>query len=247
MHRRALLLAGALLATAGAAHAETLPDWPDVVVFAEPTLLHAMTEIGRAFRAQTGIPVRVYVAPGIMLVRASNHTRNDVLVVQGSALMDEAARIDAIKPATRTAIGGNRLVVARRGPGGDVGLAAALGTSEVALVDAGLPEPTGDATRQALAAAGLTPKAQGVVGTADAVFLLETDKVSSALVFATDVAASPGLSVAAVVPEESYPTVTYLAAASHDSRGANPGRLIALMTSPEGQKILHDAGLEPAP
>ncbi len=230
------------------ARAETLPDWPDVVVFCEPTLQHAMTEMGAVFRAQTGTKVRVFVAPGSMLVRQANHTRNDVLVLQGSAAMDEAARIYAIRPETRVTVGGNRLVVARQGAGsGDRGgLAAAIGSRTVAAVDPGVPELTGGATRRALDAAGLNPKIAGVVETADAVFLLETGAVERAIVFATDVAADPALSVAAVIPVESYPRVTYLAAVSHDARGATPGRFLALLTSPEGQKRLHETGLEAA-
>ena len=238
---------GVALALSGAStRAETLPDWPDVVVFCEPTLLHAMTELGAVFRAQTGTKVRVFVAPGGMLVRQANHTRNDVLVLQGSAAMDEAARIDAIRPETRVVVGGNRLVVARQGAGAEDGggLASALASRTVAAVDPGVPELTGGATRRALDAAGLSPRISGVVGTADAVFLLESGAVDRAIVFATDVAANPALSVAAVVPVESYPKVIYLAAVSHDARGATPGRFLALLTSPEGQKRLHDTGLE---
>lgn len=241
-------LAGLALMAWSSARAETLPDWPDVVVFCEPTLQHAMTEMGAVFHARTGTKVRVFVAPGSMLVRQANHTRNDVLVLQGSAAMDEAARIDAIRPETRVAVGGNRLVVARHGAGAEDGggLASALASRTVAAVDPGVPELTGGATRRALDAAGLNPKIAGVAGTADAVFLLETDAVERAIVFATDVAANPALSVAAVVPVESYPKVTYLAAVSHDARGATPGRFLVLLTSPEGQKRLHDTGLEVA-
>lgn len=236
----------ALALGSASAQAETLPDWPDVVVFCEPTLLHAMTDLGAVFRAQTGTPVRVFTAPGSMLVRQANHTRNDILVLQGSAVMDEAARIDAIRPDTRVSVGGNRLVVARRGAGAEEkgGLASTLGAQTVAAVDPGVPELTGRATQQALGAAGLSPRISGVVGTADAVFLLETGAVARAIVFATDVAANPGLSIAAVVPQESYPKVIYLAAVSHDARGATPARFLALLTSPEGQKHLHDAGME---
>lgn len=244
MRHSALLLG--VLALSTPARAATPPDWPDVVVFCEPTLLHAMTELGAAFRAQTGTPVHVFVAPGSMLVRQANHTRNDVMVLQGSAAMDEAARINAIRPETRVVVGGNRLVVARRGAGPEGTLAAALDAEPVAAVDADVPELTGAATQQALGAAGLRPKLAGVVGTADAVFLLEAGKVARAIVFATDVAANPALTVAASVPPESYPRVTYLAAISHDARGATPGRFLALLTSPEGQKRLRNAGLEPA-
>ena len=241
-------LAGLALMAWSSARAETLPDWPDVVVFCEPTLQHAMTEMGAVFHARTGTKVRVFVAPGSMLVRQANHTRNDVLVLQGSAAMDEAARIDAIRPETRVAVGGNRLVVARHGAGAEDGggLASALASRTVAAVDPGVPELTGGATRRALDAAGLNPKIAGVAGTADAVFLLETDAVERAIVFATDVAANPALSVAAVVPVESYPKVTYLAAVSLDARGATPGRFLVLLTSPAGQKRLHDTGLEVA-
>lgn len=243
MRNSALMLG--LWALSAPARADTLPDWPDVVVFCEPTLKHAMTELGAAFRAQTGTPVRVFVAPGGMLVRQANHTRNDVLVLQGSAAMDEAARTNAIRPETRVAIGGNRLVVARRGAGAEEKLDAALAQT-VAAVDADVPELTGAVTRQALGASGLRPRLAGVVGTADAVFLLEAGTVSRAIVFATDVVANPALSVAASVPPESYARVIYLAAVSHDARGATPGRFVALLTSPEGQKRLRDAGLEPA-
>jgi len=36
---------------------------PDVVVFCEPTLRHAVSDFGALWRQETGIPVRVFVSP----------------------------------------------------------------------------------------------------------------------------------------------------------------------------------------
>ena len=64
---------------------------PDVVVYADPTVAPAMADLGRDFRARTGVPVRVFPMTSdgaVSLVRQG--ARNDVLAI--AATVADAAR-----------------------------------------------------------------------------------------------------------------------------------------------------------
>src|SRR5215468_6971674 len=64
---------------------------PDVVVFCEPTLQHALSDLGALWRQETGIPVRVFVSPtSAELEQISHRARSDLVIGEGDALAKAA-------------------------------------------------------------------------------------------------------------------------------------------------------------
>ncbi len=69
------------------AHAD-YPVAPDVAVFCEPTLLHAVTDVAALWREQTGVPVHIFTSPTpALLQQVAHHARDDVIIGEGDATL----------------------------------------------------------------------------------------------------------------------------------------------------------------
>jgi ABC-type molybdate transport system substrate-binding protein len=80
-----LLWAACGTALIGPARAEYMVA-PDVVVFCEPALRHALGDLGALWRNETGIPVRIFTSPTPAPVEQVAHgARSDVLIGEGDA------------------------------------------------------------------------------------------------------------------------------------------------------------------
>ena len=224
---------------------------PDVVVLCDPSLRGALTEAGRAWRARSRVSVRVFVAAlaqGAALVR--HGARADVLVGIGAGQMDAAQRLGAIEPCTRRIIARDPLVLAVRGRSGQapalapgVDLAPLLGSGRLGLVDPALGEAGVDA-RAALASVGLwpalMPRSVGAETAEALAARLRAGDVRVATLYRSDVAAQPGLSVAATFPE-APPVVAVLTANVLSPRA----REFLVFLRGDGLAALERAGLEP--
>jgi molybdate transport system substrate-binding protein len=223
---------------------------PDVTVFAEPTLAPVIGAVGDMFRAKTGAPVHILTAPSPMLIKEIPFTLDDVMILQSGAVLDAAVARKAASPDGHVALGQNHLVVARRGAGPVQPLAALPIDGPVAIVDEPMPDGLGAASHEVLRAQNWPPQATpgatriiGVARGADALYLLRTGAAALAVVWRTDVAADPTLSIAATLPDPAVP-VTCAAApsASVSSRFAAP--FLEFLKTPEAVARLRAGGLE---
>ncbi len=242
----ALLLAG--LAIGSAAHGQEVA--PDVVVFTEATMVHAIGDVGQMWRSQTGVPVRVFASPTKLLLEEIAHgVRSDVLIGQGEQEFADALARKLVQPQPVLDAWRDRLVLARRGPAAPSDLATALAAApRLAVVDAAVAA-SGQQSHAALAAAGtpLPGRVTGVVDTADAVFLLRSDAADAALVYTSDLAAEPGLAAAASVPDALYTAAVFKIAVSRVARSPNTDRFIAFLGSPQAAEVMREDGLEVLP
>jgi molybdate transport system substrate-binding protein len=245
--RAEFALATALLLCGAQARAYTSPA-PDVVVFAEPTLRSAIEAVGALFEAQTGAPVVLLTAPSVMLLGQIPHTRDDVMILQGDATIATAVAQKIAAPAPLVAFGRNHLVVAKKGAGTAQPLSALAVSGTVAIVDEPVPDALGALSHGVLGPLAWPPagtKVSGVARDADATFLLQRGEAALAVVYTTDVAANPALSVAATLPDPATP-ITYTAALSADNNSANAGKFLDFLRSPAAVAKLRAAGLEVA-
>jgi molybdate transport system substrate-binding protein len=254
--RRTLGLMLAAVAAAGTARADEYIA-PDVVVFCEPTLQHALGQIAALWRRRSGAPVRIFAAPTALLLEQIGHgIRSDFIIGEGEAAAETAVQRRLIKPETRFGGWRNHLVVAQRG----AALAAAelsrasdlvilAGAGSIALVDPPVAV-SGAYSRQALDSLGLWDGLQGhalgVVDTQEAAFLLDDGKARLAMVYATDVAAHPGLAIVARFPDDAYPAIVYWGAQTQQVRSPRADDFAAFLRRPEAQEQLRKAGLEVA-
>src|SRR6201997_2314887 len=131
-----------LLAIAFCIGAATIParaDYPvapDVVVFCEPTLKHAIANVAALWRNETGVPVRIFTSPTwALLQQIAHHARDDVVIGEGDTRAAEATAQHLIKAETLQRLWRNRLIVAALARAGPGNLAALAGKEPIAIVD----------------------------------------------------------------------------------------------------------------
>ena len=227
------------------------PVAPDVVVFCEPTLQHAVADVAALWRKETGVAVRIFTSPTwALLQQISHHARDDVVIGEGDSTAAQATERQLIKAETLQRLWRNRLVVAALAKAGSVNLAGLAGKAPIAVVDPPVAV-AGAEGEKALQSLGLWDAVQanavGVVDTADAAFLLEQGRVRLALVYTTDVAADPSFAVADRLPDAAYSPLVYWIAKTEHSLSPNAGKFIAFLQGPRAQQRLRADGLEVLP
>jgi molybdate transport system substrate-binding protein len=212
---------------------------PDVIVYGDTTLLHALHDVGARFTAQTGVPVHVFTAPPAIILAQLRHAVWNDVVVTLAPWMDQAEQAGVIEQGTRTGAWRTTLVLAQATDSD-----AANGT--LAITD---PTPAASIDGPAvLAAAGLHPAhVQGVANTAEIGFLLDTGAASQGLVHLTDVRADPKLSVAAPVAPSAYAPIVYAAAVSTLTHSPNARAFLDYLHSPAATEVLRADGVETVP
>jgi molybdate transport system substrate-binding protein len=234
---------------------------PDVVVFCPPTLRHAVSDVGALWRQQTGVPVRIFTSPTeALLQQIAHHARDDVLIGEGDGEARAATGQNLVQPETLRKLWRNQLVVAAPDPNsGHAGsnspaaagnLAALAGRAPIAIVDP-WAAPAGAESKTALQSLGLwqavSSKSLGVVGTADASFLLAQGKVKLAIVYETDVAADPNFSITDRLPAAGYQPIVYWVALTEHALSPNAARFVAFLDEAPARQRLRADGLEVLP
>lgn len=223
---------------------------PDVVVYCDDTLSQAAKTLGRAFRARTGVPVRVFSAPGPQQLALIAHgTRNDVLMTQ-SNYMDEAAQRKLIDPATRTAAWSDRLVLAGSGEPrpslpAKTEIAALLEGGKLGVIDPAIPDGI-DGPALAEKLGWQVPEAGEVSGPAVA-FLVRHGEARLGLLQRTSALQQPALPIIAAVPADVAAPPSYAAAIGHNVLSRNATAFMEFLKTPVAAAVLQKAGLETTP
>jgi|HubBroStandDraft_1064217.scaffolds.fasta_scaffold00101_32 molybdate transport system substrate-binding protein len=248
-------LSGLMLAAAGPAPAAA-DGAPDVVVFCEPTLQHALADAAALWRQQTGVPVHVILSPTkLLLEQISHNIRSDLIIGEGEAAAAAATERKLIKPETRVDLWRNRLVVVELGAGQQhpslpLTAAALTAAGPVAIVDRAVASAGAD-TRTALEAAGLWDLVQsrsiGAVSTGDASFLLAAGPARSAVLYATDLAANPDFVAVGVLADDTYPPIRYWIAQTSAQISPNAAGFEAFLGKPGARDSVRKDGLEVLP
>ena len=93
----------------------------------------------------------------------------------------------------------------------------------------------------------VSARSTGVVGTADAAYLLAQGKVKLAIIYATDVAANPAFTVAEPLPAAGYPPVVYWVAQTEHALSPNALKFVTFLRSTDAQQRARAEGLEILP
>lgn len=256
-HYRWLGIAAFILAAIGTAGSSRADDYPpEVVVFCEPTLTHALGDAAQLWRSRSGVPVIIIGAPTRLLLEEMSHRiRSDLVIGEGDDTAAEARQRELVKPDSEAALWRNRLVIAARasdgnGPPIKAGTPPFPGTGKVALVD---PEvaTAGRDTKLALAASGLADRLQarviGTVSTEDAAFLLDNRDADFAVLYRTDLAAHKNFTDAGSLGEESYPPIRYWLGETSALVSPEASKFEAFLHGSEAQAVMRRDGLEVLP
>lgn len=236
-----------LLSLARPAAAETL------TVFAAASLKSALDTVAQGFEAARDDEVRLsYGASSVMARQVQVGAPADVVILANRDWMDLLERRGAVDAETRVDLLTNRLVLVAAGTDAapvtlddDSDLPARLGEGRLAmaLVDA---VPAGIYGRAALEHFGMWDRVAPRVAQADnvraALALVAGGAAPFGIVYATDAAAEPRVSVVATFPEDSHPPIVYPAAATARGQPELAQAFLAWLRGPEARAAFEAAG-----
>jgi molybdate transport system substrate-binding protein len=207
-------LAAALLAAPVAARAD------DVLVFAAASMKTAMDDIAAGFEAETGHRARISYAGSSALARQIEQgAPADLFISANVDWMDALQAGGLIAPESRTDLVANAIVLIAADPqaapveivpGFDLAGLLGEGWLAMALIDS---VPAGIYGKASLEHLGVWDAVAPRVAQADnvraALALVATGEAPYGIVYATDAAAEPRVSVAGVFPADSHPPIIY--------------------------------------
>ncbi|QFY41496.1 molybdate ABC transporter substrate-binding protein [Candidatus Methylospira mobilis] len=191
----------------------------DVMVFAAASLTNALTDIGKSFQTQYGIPVRFsFASSGSLAKQIEQGAPADVFVSADLKWMDHLGKKEVIDNASRKNLLGNTMVViAPRGKGFQVRMSkdfnfassfsGKLCTGETESV------PVGIYAKEALTNLGWWESMHArIVGTEDvrsALNLVERGECAAGIVYETDAKQSGKVDIVAAFPAETHAKIVY--------------------------------------
>ncbi len=234
--RRALIVAfaAAILAPVIATAATARPA--PVTIFAAASLKNGLDEIGAAFTAARGTPVRFsYAASSAIARQIEQGAPADLFISADSDWMDYLQTRRLIVAASRRDLITNHLALIapadsplrlRIGPG--MALARALGTGRLAI--AGPEVPAGKYGRASLAALGVLDSVKNKLAPAEnvraALVFVAEGAAPLGIVYDTDAKIEPKVRIVGLFPDNTHPKIVY------------PAALVAASLNPQGAAFL---------
>ncbi len=225
----------------------------DLTVFAAASLKTALDRVAEDWEAQTRWEVAVsYAGTSALARQIQQGAPADVFLSANVAWMDAVEAAGRLVPGSRFDLLGNRIVLAAHGeaeaaeigPGFD--LSAQLGEGRLAMALVGAV-PAGIYGKAALELLGLWEGVAGRVAQTDSVraalALVASGEAPLGVVYATDAAAEPRVSVVGAFPEGSHPPIVYPAAAV---AGGAPlsADFLKFLRGPEARAAFEGQGFE---
>jgi len=224
-----------------------------VVVFAAASLKGTLDVAGARFEAATGTPVTVSFAASSALARQIEEgAPADVFVSADLKWMNYLADKGLVATDTRVDLLGNRIVlVAPAGTTRTIDivpgfpLATLLGDGRLAMGDpSGVP--AGLYGKAALEKLGVWSSVESKVAPAEnvraALLLVSRQEAPLGIVYSTDAASDPGVTVVGTFPADSHPPIVYPVAQLKASDSPAAAAFLAFLKRPETLRIFADAG-----
>ncbi len=244
MRRRVLL--ATLAASFGPAHVALAQPAAELTVFAAASLTDVFKDLGEQWRARAGQTVRFSFASSSTLARQIEQgAPADLFASADQAWMDYLQQRHLIVDTTRVSPIGNTLVLVAPAAAAKP-VALARDTDLVKLLGADGRLATGDPThvpvgiyaQQALTWMGqwdaLAPRLARADDVRSALLLVERGEAPYGIVYGTDAAVAPGVTVVGTFPEASHPPVSYPFAVTQRAADDPQARaLLAFLSGPD--------------
>jgi molybdate transport system substrate-binding protein len=243
----ALVWAGLALPGGASANAR------DVVVFAAASLKNALDGAGAAWTRETGKRVVVsYAASNALAKQIEAGAPADLFFSADLDWMDYAAAKGLIKTESRVNLLGNSLVlIAPKGSAVQVelkaglDLAAILGNNRLAIghVDAVPAGKYGKAALEHLGAwASVRDKTAQTENVRATLLLVSRGEAPLGIVYKTDAASDPNVTIVATFPEGSHPPIVYPLALTRDSSNPDAASLLSFLRSEKARVFFEKQG-----
>jgi len=230
---RRLVMATAALAVPVLAGGATTTD---LAVSCDLAAAPAVYAAGAAWRARTGVRVRVFpTPPGLLLPQLERTIQNDIIITR-LAVIDQAEAAGLVTPGGRSRTWRNRLVMTEaKEPAGPEGSFAVPDATPGSDID-------GEAVLRRM---GAEPThVSGVIDTNAVAWTLAHGGARMGLLHRTEVVADKRLRVVSAVSDDAWPPILYAATVTRLSRRGDPAGFVAFLNSEDGFAVLRAAGLE---
>jgi molybdate transport system substrate-binding protein len=223
-----------------------------VTVFAAASLKNAMDDVGQAFTAKTGEPVRFsYAASSAIARQVEAGAPADVFVSADADWMDYLGQRRLIVAATRRDVLTNHLaliapaastVKLRIGRG--MPLAQALDGGRLSI--AGPDVPAGKYGKASLIALGVWPSVADHLAQADnvrgALAFVARGEAPLGIVYDTDAKIEPKVKIVGLFPDASHPRIVYPAAVVASSSNPGASAFLGFLQGPEASAVFRKYG-----
>ncbi|WP_407527014.1 molybdate ABC transporter substrate-binding protein [Methylobacterium oryzisoli] len=224
-------------------------------VFAAASLKNALDDIAGRY-AQDGkdagkaAPRISYAASNALAKQIEQGAPADLFFSADLDWMDYLARKDLIRPDTRVSLLANSIVlIAPKGSapsvtlGPDLGTALGSGRLAMGNVEAVPAGKYGKAALEKLGAwAGVKDKVAQAESVRAALLLVSRGEAPLGIVYATDAAADPNVTILAAFPPDSHPPIIYPVAITRESRNSDAAAFLAYLRGPAAKAAFERQG-----
>jgi molybdate transport system substrate-binding protein len=224
----------------------------EVVVFAAASMKTALDKVAEEFQAATGNTVTIsYAGSNALAKQIIEGAPADIFVSAAVNWMDEVEKAGMVADGTRRDLFSNALVLVASGdaapveigPGFDLAGLLGDGKLAMALVDS---VPAGQYGKASLESLGIWSAVEPSVSQADnvraALALVATGEAPYGIVYATDAAAEPGVTVVGTFPADSHPPITYPGALLTGAADEADRAFYEAITSDAGDAVFAEQG-----
>ncbi len=254
--RRALLAAFALLAVTAPRATLAAPPAAPVTVFAAASLKNALDDIGPAFTAASGTPVRFsYAASSAIAHQIEQSAPADVYISADGDWMDYLQQRRLIIAASRRDLLTNHLALVAPAtskvrlamrPG--MPLAAALGSAG-RLAVAGPEVPAGRYARASLQALSVLDSVKDKLASAEnvraALLFVARGETPLGIVYDTDAKIEPKVRIVGLFPDTSHPKIVYPGALVSASQNPQAAAFLRFLQGPQASSVFRKCGFIP--
>jgi molybdate transport system substrate-binding protein len=224
-----------------------------VTVFAAASLKNALDAVSSAFKAKSGVELKVSYAGSMTLAKQiESGAPADVFISADEASMDYLSGKSLILAGTRTNLLGNVLVVVapktsklEKLPFTKEAFSAAIGSGKIATGDPA-SVPVGKYAKAALEKYGLWSLAEPNFAFTDnvraALMFVAREEAALGIVYVTDAKSEPKVKIVATFPAESHPPIAYPVALTSSAQGEGPKKLLSFLKSKAAKDIFAGQG-----
>jgi molybdate transport system substrate-binding protein len=226
---------------------------PAVTIFAAASLKNALDAVSTAFKAKTGVEVRISYAGSMALARQiESGAPADVFFSADEASMDYLAGKKQIQSETREDLLGNALVVVapktaklEKLPLTKEAFAVARGAGKIAAGDPA-SVPAGKYAKAALEKLGLWATIEPDLAFTDnvraALMFVAREEAALGIVYLSDARSEPKVNIVTTLPADTHPPIVYPVALTSAAQGEAPKKLIAFLKSKPARDIFLQQG-----
>jgi molybdate transport system substrate-binding protein len=251
---RRMLAAAALLGLAvGAMPSTAHAEGPDLLVFAAASLKDALDDVNALYERDKHQTAKTsYAASSALAKQIEAGAPADIFISADLDWMNYLASKNQIKPATRSNILGNKLVLVapasstvRLTIAPNFPLAKALGDGHLAMADS-VSVPAGKYGKAALEKLGVWASVSSKVASAEnvraALILVERSEAPLGIVYQTDAAADKGVKIVAAFPADTHPAIIYPIAVTAASKNPGAEAYVAFLKSAAAKPAFEKQG-----